>query len=551
MAVTKEQIAELYVAYFNRAPDTAGLDYWMNTGSAIEEISSSFYVQPETGINYPDSMTDSIFVNTIYKNVFNRDAEPDGLVYWENELANETITRPNMILAITNGAKDTDTTKDATILANKTEVGLYSADAGVSDVDKAKDLMKDVDSTTSSVTDAKELADNYAVLTLTTKQDAIVAGANDDTITGLITAGAGSTYTGGDTIDGGEGKDTFKLQIAGAGLDASASIKNVETVEISGSVVPMQLNAFNWTETENYSFVNAATNTINHINHAVYSVLASNVTVASNQILDFQDKNVQDTNNDKLDVTIKNSSQVFTLNTAVNNKVMDIYEELDIHSNGNINGKATGFALGNAADVVKTVVDGDSDITIFIGAAAPAAGAGVSNETLDASALTGKLNYASNSSAIETIKGGSGDDTITAGATGSNIWGGAGQDTLNGAGGIDNFKYDKLATESGLKTATADIIINFTSGTDTISFRGLEAGSADNFYTTNTKSGVVNSIETAVAEANKGILTNKMYVEYTGNKNGNYLVIDSDGDGKADSAIQLGASIVSTDIVIY
>ena len=38
MAVTRQQVAELYVATFNRAPDAAGLDYWVNTsGLTIEQ----------------------------------------------------------------------------------------------------------------------------------------------------------------------------------------------------------------------------------------------------------------------------------------------------------------------------------------------------------------------------------------------------------------------------------------------------------------------------------------------------------------------------------
>jgi len=168
MAVTTNEVAELYVAYFDRAPDTDGLAYWVESGLAIEEISASFYEQEETTTNYPASMTDSVFVNTIYNNMFNHDADPDGLVYWETELANGSVTRPNMILAIANGALGTD----QTILDNKTEVGLYSAEQGINDVEEATDIMRDVDETDQSVTVAKSLADSYAIFTLTDKTDA-------------------------------------------------------------------------------------------------------------------------------------------------------------------------------------------------------------------------------------------------------------------------------------------------------------------------------------------------------------------------------------------
>lgn len=538
MAVTKEQVAELYVAYFNRAPDTAGLDYWVGTGLAIEEISSSFYVQPETTTNYPTSMTDSVFVNTIYKNVFNRDAEPNGLIYWENALANEIISRPNMILAITKGAKDTDTTKDATILTNKTEVGLYSADAGVNDVDKATDLMKDVNETSGSVTDAKALADNYGVSTLTTKQDTLIGTDKDDIIDGLLSA-QGSTYTAGDTIDGGAGNDTFKLQITGQGSDVSAPIKNVETVEILGAA-NVALNAFNWSETEHYSFIGDMNRTINNINHVVSSVVSDNTKATSiTEVLSFATKDIQDTDSDTLDITLKNSSKIIAITTKVATRTSDIYEELKIHSIDNLKGAGLNFTEGS--DVTKITLDGNSDLNLSVSVSE-------ANNLLNASAFTGKLTYKSNSKMVETIKGGTGDDNLTLGTTGGNIWGGAGRDILNAGAGSDNFKYDKLSVESGVKDTTADIISDFNSTLDTISFRGLEAGTADNFYQTNIKPEVT-SIEKAVAEAEKGTLTNKMYVEYTNEKN--FLVIDSNNDGKADGAIELNSIIGYSDIVIY
>ncbi|MBL0721966.1 MAG: DUF4214 domain-containing protein [Sulfurovum sp.] len=536
MAVTKEQVAELYVAYFNRAPDTEGLDYWVNSDLEIEEISSSFYMQEETTFNYPHTMTDSIFVNTIYLNLFNRNADPTGLVYWENELANETVSRPNMILAITKGAVNAGKIQDVTILNNKTEVGLYSADAGVNNVKKSIDVMKDVDASGESVKAAKELADNYGISTLTTKQDTFIGTDKDDVIDGLLSA-SGSTYTAGDTIDGGEGDDIFKLNIVG-GSDISAPIKNVETIEISGTAI-LPLNAFNWSDTEHYSFVGNMAQTINNINHEVSSLTSSNVRAgAIIEILNFATKDVQDTNSDKLDITLKDSNQVVTVATQVATRADNIYEELTIHSIDNSNG--AGLTFRNGGDITEITLDGNSDITLnILGSTA--------NEILDASTFTGQLTYLSGSSVVETIKGGSDDDIITFGGTGGNVWGGAGSDTLNGGAGIDNFKYDKLSVESGVTTVTADII-SMNTGSDAISFRGLDAGTADNFYQTNLKADVI-TIEKAVAEAEKGTLTNKMYVEYTNAKT--FLVIDSDGDGKADGAMELNAPIGYSDIVIY
>ena len=562
MAVTTEQVAELYVAYFNRAPDTAGLDYWVNTGLAIEEISSSFYVQDETKTNYPDTMTNSIFVNTIYENVFNRDADPDGLVYWENELTNETITRPNMILAITKGAKTTD----KTILDNKTEVGLYSANAGVNDVDKATDVMKDVNETQESVDTAKAVADNYATLILTTQQDKIVGTTKDDTITGLI-SGTGSTYTAGDTIDGGDGDDTFRLQVTNKVSDVSAQITNVETIEIFGSASVGTISGFNWSGVENYKFSGDNNQTVANIKDAISSVTidkakANPVTAT----VDFLNKDVVDTDNDTLDVTLSNSKTNVNLSTLVDGKASDLYEELKIHSIDN--SKTTSLTINDASDVVKVTIDGNSDMNITLTSAKD-------NELLDASKLTGKLTYLSNSTSEEVINGGSNDDTIQGGgqayatisggegddnltsqSTGSILMGGAGRDTITTAEGINHIKYDNLSVESGLTSKTADFV-SLTPDSDKLSFRGLDEGTVENFYHTETPDTNVTDVESAVKEANNGILKNKMYVEYNNSTSITdaavtaILVIDSDSDGKADGAIELNSSIIYSDIGIY
>jgi hypothetical protein len=547
MAVTTEQVAELYVAYFNRAPDTAGLAYWVETGLAIEDISSSFYVQDETKTNYPDTMTDAIFVNTIYQNVFNRDADANGLVYWEDELANETVTRPNMILAIVNGAQDTDLGQDDTILANKTEVGLYSADLGIDDVEKTTDIMKDVDETAESVSTAKIVADNYAVLALTLDPDTIVGTVNDDVITGTVLA-TGSTYTVGDTIDGGEGEDTVKLQVGGAGTDPSATFTNIESVDLFGSAA-FSFNAYNWGTVENYIFGENGGNgfTISNINNPISSVtIDKSISGGDEEILDFFNKDVQDTDNDILDITLSNSTSNadVMISTQVEGTASDIYEELTIHSIDNT-GDTTELKINDSKDIAKVTVDGNSNIIVTIQGENTDA---TDIELFDASALTGNLSYTSASTSIETIKGGSGDDTIDAGPTGANIWGGEGLDTINCGSGMVSLKYDYLDKESGLTTATADSVTNLTSGTDSISFRGLDAGSDDNFYSDSTT--VVASIEEAVTAANSGLLATKTYVQFT--NGGNYLVIDANGNGEADGAIELiSNSIAATDIVVY
>lgn len=152
-AATLDNVAKLYVATFNRAPDSAGLDYWANCGMSLEDIAQSFFDQPETQTTYPSGTTTTAFVTSVYQNLFNRAPDQAGLDYWAHELDTDSVSNQNFILAVTNGALGSD----ATILTNKATVGLSFANAGLDDVELARSIMAHVDDTDASITDAEDL----------------------------------------------------------------------------------------------------------------------------------------------------------------------------------------------------------------------------------------------------------------------------------------------------------------------------------------------------------------------------------------------------------
>lgn len=151
-------VTELYIAFFDRAPDSDGLRYWQQSGLSLEQISESFFYQEETQKKYPDTLTNEEFITTIYQNLFDHDPDPDGLLYWVNELENGTMSRASSILIITQGALG----DDKIILQNKTEVGLYFAQAGLNDIWQATEVMKTVTIDYKSVEDAKIIIDEFA-----------------------------------------------------------------------------------------------------------------------------------------------------------------------------------------------------------------------------------------------------------------------------------------------------------------------------------------------------------------------------------------------------
>jgi len=158
-----ENVTRLYVATFNRAPDAAGLEYWVNQSHLqLEQIAQSFFDQPETQEKYPAGTSDHDFVKAVYNNLFNRDPDSGGWQYWERELQSGRVPKPVFILAVINGAQDTqEYGLDRTILQNKKEVGLYFVQSGLNDVNWAKEVMADVTAEVQSVADAKVLIDQW------------------------------------------------------------------------------------------------------------------------------------------------------------------------------------------------------------------------------------------------------------------------------------------------------------------------------------------------------------------------------------------------------
>ncbi len=151
------RICELYIAYFNRAPDAIGLYYWADQftlGFSLEDMAASFFVQPETRDTYANvldadgNLTNTeAFVTQVYTNVLGRGPDQLGFDYWVNELqTNDDITVPIFILAIINGAREPSEPNDQTAidqlyLGNKQDLGTYfAAIKGMSDVDDARDL---------------------------------------------------------------------------------------------------------------------------------------------------------------------------------------------------------------------------------------------------------------------------------------------------------------------------------------------------------------------------------------------------------------------------
>lgn len=160
---------ELYVAYFNRAPDSTGLLFWgsaLADGMAMNDIAREFFDQPETQALYGGSSSTGDFVTAVYSNILGRAPDADGFDYWTNILDSGVRERSEFILAMIDGAKAaTGSAADAQYLETKAEIGAYYAVVnGLNNVSVANTVMQTFDGTIASVVEAKELIDDHSAL---------------------------------------------------------------------------------------------------------------------------------------------------------------------------------------------------------------------------------------------------------------------------------------------------------------------------------------------------------------------------------------------------
>jgi hypothetical protein len=156
-------LIELYIAYFNRAPDAVGLNFWgtaFANGMSLNEIAAQFAPQPETVATYPEGTSNAEFVTTVYNNVLGRGPDQEGLDFWVSGLEVGGLTRDTFILNLLGGVQEGES--DRAYLDNKVDVGAYFAvHKGMSDAANAKAAMELYDGTESSIDQAVTAIDDY------------------------------------------------------------------------------------------------------------------------------------------------------------------------------------------------------------------------------------------------------------------------------------------------------------------------------------------------------------------------------------------------------
>lgn len=346
--------------------------------------------------------------------------------------------------------------------------------------------------------------------------DTLIGGSGDDTLEGGVGNDSLTGGAGADSLNGGVGADVYVV-------DGSDTI--YVTAGDTGSTATTRDTVSGITEGTKISLTGYATDFATTFGLAAGATLATSATDAA-----------------KREIYLDTTKQAIVIEMdAAGTTTEEIY--VGIASKATVSHTAgvltfgavplTSYISGNTV-MMEGQVPGTSAVAVDLSKAIPqvdgsnVAGATTSYANLDASKVTGQGVSVTGSSVINTITGTKQADSIT---------GGAGADVLTGGLGADNFVFNATpSNDTGVTIATADLIADFVSGTDTISGMGV-AGSAGEY----TEAAAVADFATALAAANAVFsVTNTQSYYLTSITGGvGLLFINDDNNTTADAVIQL------------
>jgi subtilisin-like proprotein convertase family protein len=141
-------LLELYVGFFNRIPEAAGVKYWIDQLKATNDltgIANQFYaagVQFSAQTGYSATMTNAEFITKVYANVLGRSGAtaPNAgeIAYWNDRLVSGADTKGSMVLTMISNVHQFFTNDPtwgfvASLLTNKSTVAnTYAIQQGLS-----------------------------------------------------------------------------------------------------------------------------------------------------------------------------------------------------------------------------------------------------------------------------------------------------------------------------------------------------------------------------------------------------------------------------------
>jgi len=476
--LTSTQLQQQYIAYFGRPGDPAGIKYWLSSGSGISsarEFAEKIYAQDEYKTATVGSKSTEEQVNSLYVNLFGRQADSTGLLYWTNEIEKGNLVLANvatdLIWAASNpsSGNSAQATLDAQALDNKVKAAeAYTAEVEASTTailayqaestspwktgsafSSAKTYLAGIDSSTAhsasgisttvvSMTTGSN-ASSGTNFTLTNSANQTTGGADnftgttgDDTFLALSDA----ALDNGDVVDGGAGTDTLTARYSiSSAKTLNTSVKNVEVFKVDfddGAVTSESLtvNVDGFTGLTDVVAVDGDDSGTRATDYSTlnFTKIAAGVNLGitrgdASLIYDF----------DYATITGLTDTATLKLDTAkARNVIVAGIETVTVDTTG----KSTLSEL-NIAAAKKLILTGSGDLTVTD----LDAGTNTVLKTVDGSAATGKINLTSFIAGDITVTGGSGNDTFDVTANGIGV-----KDTIAGGDGTDRLKVASAMT---------------------------------------------------------------------------------------------------------
>lgn len=256
----RDSIVELYIAYFNRAPEAAGLNSWssvmmadMNAGKtateALKGIANQFYAAGVQYNIYSSAQTVESFITTAYANALGRTSvDAAGMTYWTAKLVSGDVSRGEFVQTLIKDAKafagDATWGWVSTYMANRVAVGNAFADnsAGLTGAAAIAAGSTALSGVTAALAQAGQTAaqavaafntpaavtgQTFTLTASTTTPDDITGTAAADTFTASL-----GRLQDADALNGAGGNDVLNARL---GATVTSVIASIETLNIEAT----------------------------------------------------------------------------------------------------------------------------------------------------------------------------------------------------------------------------------------------------------------------------------------------------------------------------
>lgn len=431
----QDQVSQLYIAYFGRAPESDGFAFWAQSLANGTPVTTAA-LQMANSFEFRDAyngLTPTQQVTKLYQNVLNRAPDASGLAYWVN-LLNTGTSIGSVAWGIVNSAFQQGTaTADGNLVLNKVSVSeFFAVTLGSNDKAVAQTAFNLVTSNPASVAVADAaLAQAVApTYTLTTSIETVPANGVLPLyakVTGVVN-GANGTFQTGDVVNGSGATNNVNVTIAAASGEAAGplvALNNVNTVSFN-TLAAAPVNAALYANVSNVGSVGGG----------------SLLTVNNGDLASTYFVNNEQTGGGANNASVGGvaagvrASQTSGTNTAINFSVANSGVRTGSVTTGLTTNNAALTSLSTGVEVINVATTGTNYIAIT-GATNVATDSATVNvtgsgtNTINATALTNTttynlggssgtnvLNVGANLASLTTITGGTGADTLLTSVTG-------------------------------------------------------------------------------------------------------------------------------------